>query len=270
MKITDFNAPELDVYTRLSEIQLKTFNEPGLGIFIAESPNVIDRALKAGYEPVSFLVDEKERDNVSALINRCGNIPVYEAADGVLSKLAGLDMTRGALCAMKRKPAASPSDLLKDSKRIVIFEDVMNPTNIGAMFRSAAALNIDAVLLTAGCSDPLYRRSARVSMGTVFQIPWTFFGKDENWPTGGMASLHSFGYKTVSMALCDNSLPIDSPILKKEEKLAIIMGTESTGIRPETLALCDYIVKIPMSHDVDSLNVAAAGAIAFWELGKTI
>lgn len=267
MNISYFNAPELDVFARLSEIQLKTIFEPDPGLFIAESPNVIERALNAGYEPVSFLVDKKENHgHTEELLSRFGSVPVYEAENGVLNGLTGLQMTRGLLCALKRKSLPTISSIVNSARRIVILEDVMNPTNVGAIFRSAAALNIDAVLLTDGCSDPLYRRAARVSMGTVFQIPWTFLTKKTSWPEDGMDFLHSLGFKTAAMALCDNSVSIDAPELKSAEKLAIIMGTESEGLKEETLKKSDYIVKIPMSHGVDSLNVAAASAVAFWEL----
>ena len=305
--ITDFSSSELDVYARLSENDLLSKHEPEKGIFIAESPNVIERALNAGYEAISFLIETNElartpfplcempledtsnNINVNTRIftrSEIATAPIYTASYEVLSQLTGFQLTRGMLCAMKRPALPTVEEICKDARRIVVLENVMNPTNVGAIFRSAAALNMDAILLTAGCSNPLYRRASRVSMGTVFQIPWTYICPDipkkspENliykksgtkpptWETDGMKLLHDLGFKTVAMALTDDSVSIDHPDLLKEEKLAIILGTEGDGLAGTTIADCDYTVKIPMSHGVDSLNVAAASAVAFWELGK--
>lgn len=269
IEITDFNAPELDAYARVSELQLLRYYEPKPGLFIGESPKVIERALNAGYEPVSFLVEHRDlKGEASELLSRFPELPVYTAEYEVLTKLTGYALTRGILCLMKRKSLPSVKEVCKNARRIAILENVVNPTNVGAIFRSAAALHMDAVLLTPGCSDPLYRRAARVSMGTVFQIPWTFFDKKISWPEKGMEILRDLGFKTAAMALCDDSVGIDAPELLKEEKLAVILGTEGDGLAAQTIADCDYTVKIPMSHGVDSLNVAAASAVAFWELGK--
>ena len=261
IEITDFSAPELDVYARLTEAQLLNRHCLKDGLFIAESPKVIDRALRGGYEPVSFLVERKHIHGEAAeVIARCGEIPVYTAEFDVLTRLTGYQLTRGSLCAMRRKALPSVAEAVAGARRIAVLEDVMNPTNVGAIFRSAAALNMDAVLLTPACSNPLYRRSARVSMGTVFQIPWTYMG--ENW----VEELRALGFKTAAMALTDDSMSIDDPELAKEEKLAVVLGTEGDGLAAKTIASCDYTVKIPMSHGVDSLNVAAASAVAFWQL----
>lgn len=269
IKITDLQAQELDVYARLSEVQLLRYKEPNPGIFIAESSKVIERALQAGYQPVSFLVGEKDLDReAQEILETWEQIPCYTADAGVLKNLTGFGMTRGMLCAMQRKRLPVVKEVCRDARRIVILEDVVNPTNVGAIFRSAAALHMDAVLLTGGCSDPLYRRAARVSMGTVFQIPWTRFDKKTDWPGEGMQMIHELGFCTVAMALRNDSVQINDPTLKKKEKLAIILGTEGEGLKAGTMAACDYTVKIPMSHGVDSLNVAAASAVAFWELGQ--
>ncbi len=270
MQIKDFNVPELDIYARYSEAQLLHIYEPDLGIFIAESPNVIVRALDAGYEPISILVEEGDvMTRAKGILDRCPDIPVYTAELDVLMKLTGFPLTRGLLCAMRRKALPTLEELCENARRIVVLEDVVNPTNVGAIFRSAAALNMDAVILTGPCSDPYYRRSSRVSMGTVFQIPWTRLTKEEGtWPSRGMDRLHKLGFKTVAMALEEDSVSINDESLLSEEKLAIIMGTEGEGLSPETIEACDYTVMIPMSHGVDSLNVAAASAVAFWELGK--
>lgn len=275
INITDLTIPELDLYARLSEVQLLRYNEPDLGLFICESPKVITRALDAGYTPISILVEDKEiKDEVLEIIERCDslcpNIPIYTADYETLSQLTGFNLTRGMLCAMKRNALPSVTDIVKDARRIAVMEDVVNPTNVGAIFRSAAALNMDAILLTPACSNPLYRRAARVSMGTVFQAPWTFFkhGPSEDAQVSYVTELKELGFKTVAFALRDDSISIDDPRLAKEEKLAIILGTEGDGLQDSTLATCDYTVKIPMSHGVDSLNVAAASAIAFWELSK--
>ena len=268
VEITDFTAPELDVYARLTEAQLLNREEPAKGLFIAESPKVIERALNAGCQPVSLLMERKHIDSQAKdVIARCGDIPVYTADLDILTKLTGFQLTRGVLCAMRRPQLKSVEEVLKDAKRIVILENVMNPTNVGAIFRSAAALGMDAVLLTPGCSNPLYRRAARVSMGTVFQIPWTFIGSEmTDWPEPGMTKLRELGFKTAAMALRSDSISIDDPQLMQEEKLAIILGSEGDGLTNDTIADCDYTVLIPMYHGVDSLNVAAASAVAFWQL----
>lgn len=268
IKIDNFDAKELDVYARLSENQLLNRHEPEKGLFIAESPKVIERALNGGYEPVSFLIEDRHIETqAKSIIERCPNVPVYTAQFDILTQLTGFKLTRGMLCAMKRKPLPSLEAICKNSSRIAILEDVVNPTNVGAIFRSAAALNIDAVILTAFCSNPLYRRSARVSMGTVFQIPWTILEEDA-WPVKALNELKTFDFKTAAMALSDNSIQIDDKRLLNEKKLAIVLGTEGDGLSNTTISDCDYTVKIPMSHEVDSLNVAAASAVAFWELGR--
>lgn len=270
IEITDFSAPGPDIYAIRSEGQLLHFHEPDPGLFIAESPRVIERALDAGYRPVSFLLERKHiSGEAEEILRRCKGIPVYTADSEVLAQLTGFKLTRGALCAMQRKPLPSPAQICREARRIVILEDVVNPTNIGAIFRSAAALNMDAVLLTSACSDPLYRRSVRVSMGTVFQIPWTYLEKNcGKWPMSGMDLLREMGFRTAAMALREDSVNITDSRLRNEEKLAVIMGTEGEGLSDDTISACDYTVRIPMSHDVDSLNVAAASAIAFWQLGQ--
>ena len=260
--ITDFTAPELDVYARLTEVQLLNRQCPEEGVFIAESPKVIERALDGGCTPLSFLVEDKHIDTQAReLIERCGDIPVYTAPFDVLTQLTGFKLTRGMLCAMRRPAPRTAEEVCAGSKRVAVLENVMNPTNVGAIFRSAAALNMDAVLLTPGCSDPLYRRSIRVSMGTVFQIPWAWLPADWN------EKLHELGFKTAAMALKDDTLSIRDPRLLAEEKLAIVLGTEGDGLADATIDGCDYTVKIPMAHGVDSLNVAAASAVAFFQLG---
>ena len=267
-EIKDFAAPELDVYARTSEVQLLRYYEPEPGIFIAESPKVIERALNAGYHPISFLVEHKDLEGeAKELLERFSEVPVYTAEYELLIKLTGFALTRGMLCAMRRNPLPSVEEICRNASRIAVLENVVNPTNIGAIFRSAAALHMDAVLLTCGCSDPLYRRAARVSMGTVFQIPWTYFDKKSSWPQEGTQTLRKLGFKTAAMALRDDSVGIDDQALQSEEKLAVILGTEGDGLASQTIVDCDYTVKIPMSHGVDSLNVAAASAVAFWELG---
>lgn len=270
IEITDFSAPDLDVYARLTEAQLMNRFEPEKALFIAESPKVIHRALDAGYIPTSLLMERKHIEGQAAdVIARCGDIPVFTSQPEILTQLTGFQLTRGVLCAMRRPPLPAVQDVIGRARRIAILENVMNPTNVGAIFRSAAALNMDAVLLTPGCSDPLYRRSARVSMGTVFQIPWTFIGSEmSDWPGSGMELLRQLGFKTAALALSDNSVSIDDPALMAEEKLALILGSEGDGLTETTIANCDYTVKIPMSHGVDSLNVAAASAVAFWQLGR--
>lgn len=269
IEITDFSALELDVYARLSEGQLLNRHEPENGLFIAESPKVIERALDAGCQPVSLLLEPKHiTGEAREIIARCGSVPVYTAEFDVLKQLTGFPLTRGALCAMRRPPLPEMETICQNARRIAVLENVVNPTNVGAIFRSAAALGMDAVLLTPACSNPLYRRSIRVSMGTVFQIPWTYIGRDATqWPGDGMNLLESFGFKTVAMALTDDSVSIDDPCLKSADKLAVILGTEGDGLSSDTIARCDYTVRIPMSHGVDSLNVAAASAVAFWQLG---
>ena len=261
IELTDFSAPELDVYARLTEAQLLNRHNLKEGLFIAESPKVIDRALDAGCIPVSILVETAHlRGESQAVIDRCGDIPVYTARFDVLTQLTGYQLTRGMLCAMRRPALPSVEEVCKTARRVAVLEDVMNPTNLGAIFRSAAALGMDAVLLTPACSNPLYRRSCRVSMGTVFQVPWTYL--DENW----IETLKGMGFKTCAMALKDDSYSVDDPALREVEKLAIVLGTEGDGLAAKTIADCDYTVKIPMYHGVDSLNVAAASAVAFWEL----
>lgn len=271
IEITDFQAPELDVYARLSENQLLNRCKPEKGMFIAESPRVIERALDAGYRPVSCLVEKRHIEGeAKEIIRRCGeigNVPVYTAEFDVLTQLTGFKLTRGMLCAMYRTPLPEVQAVCSGASRIAILENVVNPTNVGAIFRSAAALGIDAVLLTYDSSDPLYRRAVRVSMGTVFQIPWTFFEKDA-WPEKGIRLLRELGFRTAAMALREDSVSIDNQKLLAEKKLAIILGTEGDGLASSTIADCDYTVRIPMSRGVDSLNVAAASAVAFWELGR--
>ncbi len=265
IEITDFLAPELDAYARLSEVQLLNREFPEKGMFIAESPKVIERALDAGYEAVSCLMEKRHIEGEGKdILARIGDVPVFCAEFDILTQLTGFKLTRGMLCAMKRKRLPTLREICKDKSRIVILDKVMNPTNVGAIIRSAAALGIDAVLLTPGCSDPLYRRAARVSMGTVFQIEWTFLGSDS------LDEIKALGFKTVAMALKDNSLSINDPKLSAEDKLAIIMGTEGDGLSNQTISTCDYTVKIPMYHGVDSLNVAAASAVAFYALGNKV
>ena len=267
--ITDFSAPELAVYSSLTEAQLHHYYEPEEGIFIAESPKVIERALDAGYIPISLLLERKHIEGqAKEIIARCPDIPVYTAEFDVLTKLTGFQLTRGVLCAMRRKKLPDIAEVCKEARRIAVLENVMNPTNVGAIFRSAAALGMDLVLLTPACSDPLYRRSIRVSMGTVFQIPWTFLEEKELGTEKNLDCLKRLGFKTAAFALRDDSVSIDDPKLMQEEKLAIVLGTEGDGLAKETMAACDYTVRIPMSHGVDSLNVAAASAVAFWQLGN--
>lgn len=303
IEIKNLDAPELQIYYNLNEAQLFHYFEPKPGIFIAESPKVIERALDAGCVPMSFLMEKKHVETqVKEILARCdklqsqdikqtdkmeaenGNssmaaehdipvctaeceIPVYMAEIEVLAKITGYQLTRGMLCAMYRPALSSVEQLCKNARRVAILENVVNPTNVGAIFRSAAALGMDAVLLTPACADPLYRRASRVSMGTVFQIPWTYFDKNACWPDGAMDVLHKLGYKTAAMALRDDSVSIDDEKMMAEEKLAIVLGTEGDGLADHTIADCDYTVKIPMTHGVDSLNVAAASAVAFWQLG---
>ena len=267
--ITDLNIPELDIYARLSEVQLLRYHEPAPGLFIAETAKVIGRALDAGYQPVSLLADEQQlrQPEIREILCRCGEIPVYTASSDVLRKLNGFPLTRGLLCALQRRPLPQVAELCADARRIAVLEHVTNPTNVGAIFRSAAALGIDAVLLTEDCSDPLYRRAARVSMGTVFQIPWTLI-PEEDWQMEGPRLLSGLGFRSAALALREDTLSLEDPRLKQAERLAILLGAEGDGLSEETIARCDYTVCIPMAHGVDSLNVAAASAVAFWELCK--
>ena len=270
IEITDFHAPELDPYARLTQNQLRNRLEPEKGIFIAESPKVIDRALDAGYKPVSLLMERKQITGPAAgILSRCGDAPVYTADREMLAELTGFELTRGVLCAFRRPAPRPVEELCKNARRVAVLEDIVDSTNVGAIFRSAAALNMDAVLISPSCCDPLCRRAVRVSMGTVFQVPWGQLGETPaDWPEKGMDILHSLGFKTAAMALSDRSVSIDDEQLAKEPKLAIVLGTEGDGLAAGTIASCDYTVKIPMSHGVDSLNVAAASAVAFWQLGK--
>ena len=266
VEITDFSDPALDVYARLTEAQLLNRFEPAKGMFIADSPQVICRALDGGCEPVSLLMERKDIDgSAREILARCPDIPVFTADEEVLCNLTGYHLTRGVLCAMRRPKLPTMEEICREASRVVVLENVQNPTNVGAIFRSAAALGMDAVLLTPGCSNPLYRRSARVSMGTVFQIPWAYTG---DWPEAGMQQLKALGFKTAALALSDNSVSIDDPNLMAEERIALLLGSEGDGLTDTTIASCDYTVKIPMYHGVDSLNVAAASAVAFWQLRK--
>lgn len=270
IEITNFHAPELDPYARLTQNQLRNRLEPEKGIFIAESPKVIDRALDAGYKPVSLLMERKQITGPAAgILSRCGDAPVYTADREMLAELTGFELTRGVLCAFRRPAPRPVEELCKNARRVAVLEGIVDSTNVGAIFRSAAALNMDAVLINPSCCDPLCRRAVRVSMGTVFQVPWGQLGETPaDWPEKGMDILHSLGFKTAAMALSDRSVSIDDEQLAKEPKLAIVLGTEGDGLAADTIASCDYTVKIPMSHGVDSLNVAAASAVAFWQLGK--
>lgn len=271
IELTDLDErEELQLYTSLNEAQLLHYYEPNGGIFIAESPKVIERALDAGCQPVSFLMEKKHvQTQGREILERCPDVPVYVAKPEILAQVTGYQLTRGMLCAMKRPDLLPVEEVCKHAKRIAILENVVNPTNVGAIFRSAAALGMDAVLLTGGCADPFYRRAIRVSMGTVFQIPWTYIeGKTCAWPEEGLSCLRKMGFKTAAMALKKESVSIDDENLLAEEKLAVILGTEGDGLATDTIADCDYTVLIPMAHGVDSLNVAAASAVAFWELGR--
>ena len=267
-EIRDFSAPELDPFARLTEAQLRCRAEPEKGIFIAESPKVILRALDAGYRPVSLLMERRHITGQGAeVIARCGDVPVYTADPALLEGLTGYALTRGVLCAMRRPVLPEPEAVCARARRVAVLEGIVDPTNVGAIFRSAAALGMDAVLVTPTCCDPLYRRAVRVSMGTVFQIPWTRIGTSAaDWPEAGMARLRAMGFRTAAMALREDSVSIDAPELEAEEKLAVVLGTEGDGLAASTIAGCDYTVRIPMFHGVDSLNVAAASAVAFWQL----
>ena len=268
IEITDFSAPALDVFARLTEAQLRIRTEAEKGLFVAESTKVIGRALDAGYEPVSLLTERKHIDGQAKdLINRLGDLPVYTADSHLLENLTGYGLHRGVLCAMKRPSLPPVEQVCAKARRVAVLEGIVDPTNVGAIFRSAAALGMDGVLLTPTCCDPLYRRAARVSMGTVFQVPWTRIGEHHtDWPDNGLAQLKQLGFKTAAMALSDQSVSIEEPALRSIEKLAVILGTEGDGLSRTTIAGCDYTVKIPMAHGVDSLNVAAASSVAFWEL----
>ena len=270
VEITDFHAPELDPYARLTQNQLRCRLEPEKGIFIAESPKVISRALDAGYEPVSLLMERRQITGPAAeILTRCGDAPVYTADRELLAGLTGFELTRGVLCAFRRPAPRSAEELCKAARRVAVLEGIVDSTNVGAIFRSAAALNMDAVLINPSCCDPLCRRAVRVSMGTVFQVPWAQLGETPaDWPGQGLARLRAMGFKTAAMALSDRSVPIDDEALAAEPKLASVLGTEGDGLAHATIAACDYTVKIPMSHGVDSLNVAAASAVAFWQLGR--
>ncbi len=270
VEITDFHAPELDPYARLTQNQLRCRLKPEKGIFIAESPKVISRALDAGYEPVSLLMERRQITGPAAeILTRCGDAPVYTADRELLAGLTGFELTRGVLCAFRRPAPRSAEELCKEARRVAVLEGIVDSTNVGAIFRSAAALNMDAVLINPSCCDPLCRRAVRVSMGTVFQVPWAQLGETPaDWPGQGLARLRAMGFKTAAMALSDRSVPIDDEALAAEPKLAIVLGTEGDGLAHATIAACDYTVKIPMSHGVDSLNVAAASAVAFWQLGR--
>ena len=265
VEINDLTLPELSVYACTSEVQLLRYFEPKPGIFIAESSKVVCRALDAGYYPISMLVDRERIAGFRDILERCGDIPIYSADEGLLTQITGFHLTQGVLCAMRRRKLPDVETICSGATRIAVLEDIMNQTNVGAIFRSAAALNFDAVLLTSGCCDPLYRRSIRVSMGNVFQVPWTFLDSKDS---GYVDKLKSMGFSTAAMALRDDSVGIDHPRLMAEKKLALIFGTEGEGLKGTTIDACDYVVKIPMSHGVDSLNVAAASAVAFWQLGR--
>ena len=268
IEITDFSAPELDVFARLTEAQLRSRKEPERGVFIAESPKVIACALNAGCEPVSLLMERRRLDRAAQeLLGCCGDVPVYTADREVLEHLTGYPLTRGILCAMRRPRLPTVEEVCAGARRVAVLEGIVDTTNVGAIFRSAAAMHMDAVLVTPTCCDPLNRRAVRVSMGTVFQIPWTRIGDTaDQWPGQGMARLQAMGFRTAAMALSDNAVSIEDPRLASEEKLAVVLGTEGDGLASETIAACDYTVCIPMAHGVDSLNVAAASAVAFWQL----
>ncbi|MBQ7860320.1 MAG: RNA methyltransferase [Faecalibacterium sp.] len=270
IEITDFSAPVLDVYARLTEAQLRSKQHPAAGLFVAESPKVIGHALDAGYQPVSLLMERKHITGQGAgIIARCGEVPVYTADSALLAQLTGYALTRGILCAMRRPVLPTAAQVCAGANRIAVLEGIVDPTNVGAILRSAAALHLDAVLLTPTCCDPLHRRAVRVSMGTVFQIPWARIGQTAaDWPAAGLAQLRAMGFKTAALALDSRAVSVDDPALMAEEKLALVLGTEGDGLAPATIAACDYTVMIPMSHGVDSLNVAAAGAVAFWQLRK--
>ena len=268
IEISDLTLPELDPFARLTEAQLRSRQAPEKGLFIAESAKVIEHALDAGYMPVSFLMERRQIDGPArGLLDRCPDVPVYTANRSVLASLTGYELTRGMLCSMRRPVLPNVEEVCAGARRLAVLEGIVDPTNVGAIFRSAAALGIDAVLATPTCCDPLHRRAVRVSMGTVFQVPWTFIGSSAaDWPENGLAQLKHFGFRTAALALSENSVFIDDPALMAEGRLAIVLGTEGDGLSEATVAGCDYTVRIPMSHAVDSLNVAAASAVAFWQL----
>lgn len=270
VEITSLSAPELDLFSRLTESQLRSRQEPEKGIFIAEGLKVIGHALDAGCVPVAFLVERRHIEGKARdAIARCGDIPVYTADSAVLSMLTGFALTRGVICAMRRPTPRTLNDVCTGAKRLAVLDGLVDPANVGAIFRSAAALGMDAVLLTQSCCDPLNRRAVRVSMGTVFQIPWARIGDSSlHWPEAGLAYLNEMGFSTAAMALSDKSVAIDDPELCAREKLAVILGSEGDGLAADTIACCDYTVRIPMQHGVDSLNVAAASALAFWQLRR--
>ena len=269
IEITDISDSRVDAYARLTENQLKNRLHPEMGLFIAESPKVITTALDAGYEPVSMLMERKHISGQAAgIIERCGDIPVYTGEGDMLSSITGYKLTRGILCAMRRPVPKAAADILRGARRVAVLEGIVDQTNVGAIFRAAAALNMDGILLTPTCCDPLNRRAVRVSMGTVFQIPWAYIGENvSDWPHSGMEEIHKHGFRTAAMALDDRAISIADPVLTSEEKLAVVLGTEGDGLSSATIADCDYTVMIPMSHGVDSLNVASAAAVAFWQLG---
>ena len=268
IEISDLTDPRLDLFARLTEAQLRNRLEPEKGIFIAESPKVIQLALDAGHAPVAFLMERKHvQGQAQSLLARCGDIPVYTADRDVLATLTGYPLTRGILCAIRRPQLPAMEDICQGARRVAVLEGIVDTTNVGAIFRSAAALHMDAVLLSPSCCDPLCRRAVRVSMGTVFQVPWARLGeKNTEWPAAGMDRLHKLGFKTAAMALDDRAVSVEDSVLQAEDKLAIVLGTEGDGLAANTIAQCDYTVMIPMQHDVDSLNVAAASAVAFWQL----
>lgn len=268
IEVAALGAPELDVYARLTEAQLRNRLEPDKGVFIAESPKVIATALDAGYEPLSLLMERRHIEGDAAgILARVGDVPVYTAERALLTQLTGYELTRGVLCAMRRPRLPSVEEVCRSARRVAVLEGIVDHTNVGAIFRSAAALGIDAVLVTPTCCDPFYRRAVRVSMGTVFQVPWARIGEEAaDWPMCGIERLHALGFRTAAMALTDDSVSIEDAALAAEERLAIVLGTEGDGLSARTVAACDYTVKIPMAHGVDSLNVAAASAVAFWQL----
>ena len=270
IEITDINAPELDPYARLTENQLRSRKNPADAIFIAESRTVVTLALDAGLTPVSLLIERGMLDNQAVdIIRRCDCVPIYTADKSLLCELTGFSLSQGILAAVKRPVSPTVDEILRGARRIAVLENIMDATNVGAIIRCAAALGLDGVLLSPGCSDPLIRRAARVSMGTVFQIPWAYICSDSTkWPEVGIEMLHKNGFKCAAMALSSDTVSVDDPRLRAEEKLAVILGTEGTGLSDSTVAASDYVVKIPMYHGVDSLNVAAAAAVAFWELTK--
>lgn len=270
IEVRDLDIPELEVYARLTETQLRSRVDPEKGIFIAETAKVVTLALEAGYQPVSLLMDRRRLEGQGkAILERCGDVPVYTGERELLSRLTGYTLTRGILCAMRRPQPRTAEEICSGAARIAVLEDVTDSTNVGALFRSAAALGMDAMLLSPSCCDPLCRRAVRVSMGTVLLLPWARLGdRGEDWPGGGIARLHDMGFRAAALALREDAAVLGDPALEKTEKLALLLGTEGDGLRQETIDLCDAAVRIPMSRGVDSLNVAAAGAVAFWQLGN--